>query len=396
MVVRNLELAANDSLFIFVQANINPNSKTEPFLIEDAIQFNFNATRQDVVLTAYGRNAVYHIPTDTLRNIINYTDGTHDTILYPYSVINCDTWNHDLPHVIVHYAVVDSEKELQLESGDELYFGNDACLWVYDGGSLKVNGTKERPVLFTSVRHDGWYDSLPGQWQYIWLSSGSRDNIINHAQIENNVFGLVVDTNVNSNPTLTITNSKILHASQSGILGQGAYIKGDNLLITNCQQALVALQYGGRYYFQNSTFANHWEYGGRKFKSIILNNWYRSATGDIIVRDLEAAHFYNCIIDGSFSAASGGEIAIEKDPNGIFNALFDHCIIKSEDVADYSNNCQFNIDPKFKDISLSDFHVEEDSPAINAGNPTHISIPYDLDGVSRANPPTIGAYEYIE
>ena len=274
--------------------------------------------------------------------------------------------------------------------------GDNGCLWVYDKGTLVVNGSRESPVLFTSVRHDGWYDSLPGQWQYIWLSSGSKDNIIDYAQIENNIFGIVVDTNVNSNPTLTITNSKIHHASQSGILGQGAYIKGENLLVSNCQEALVALQYGGKYYFRNSTFANHWEYGGRKFKSIILNNWYKSAGDEIIVRDLKAAHFYNCIIDGSFSAQNGGEVSLEKDLNGEFNVLFDHCIVKSKDITEYSTNTQFDIDPKFKDIQLSDFHLKEDSPAIGSGTNTQVTIPYDLDGIQRTNPPTIGAYEYIE
>ena len=396
MVVRNLEIAAKDSIFIFVQANINPNASTEPFLIEDAINFQFGQVEQKIVLTAYGRNAIYHIPTDTIVNEIELANGNIIKIDYPYSVINCDEWDHSRPHVIVNYAVVDSDKKLILESGDELYFGDQGCLWVYDGGTLVVNGTKEQPVLFTSVRHDGWYDSLPGQWQQIWLSSGSRDNIINYAQIENNIFGVVVDTNVNNNPTLTITNSKILHASQCGILGQGAYIMGENLLITNCQEALVALQYGGKYYFRNSTFANHWEYGGRKFKSIILNNWYTSANGDPIIRDLEAAHFYNCIIDGSFSANNGGEVALERNPNGAFNILFDHCIVKSNDVAEYSENTQFDIDPKFIDIHLSDFHLKEDSPAIGAGTSSQITIPYDLDGAPRNNPPSIGAYEYIE
>ena len=39
MVARNVEIMAGDSIFIFVQANINPNDDTEPFLIEDGILF---------------------------------------------------------------------------------------------------------------------------------------------------------------------------------------------------------------------------------------------------------------------------------------------------------------------------------------------------------------------
>ena len=120
MVARNVDVAAGDSIFIFVRANINPNQQTEPFLIEDAVLFRFDNGVQRLPLTAYGRNAVYHVPTDTLHS----ADGTPFVDMfgnpYAYSVIDCEHWRHDLRHVILGYSVFDSRHTPLLQEGDEL------------------------------------------------------------------------------------------------------------------------------------------------------------------------------------------------------------------------------------------------------------------------------------
>ena len=41
-VARDVEIGAHDSIFIFIQANINPNDQTSPYLVEADIAFNFN------------------------------------------------------------------------------------------------------------------------------------------------------------------------------------------------------------------------------------------------------------------------------------------------------------------------------------------------------------------
>lgn len=47
-------------------------------------------------------------------------------------------------------------------------------------------------------------------------------------------------------------------------------------------------------------------------------------------------------------------------------------------------------DPLF--VGNSDYHLRTSSPAQNKGDPSN-TTPYDLDGVTRGNPPDIGAYE---
>lgn len=345
MVARNIEIAAGDSIFIFVRANIRPNEATEPFLIEDALLFCLGDHQRRLPLTAYGRNAVYHHPTDTLHD----AGGG----ILPYSVIDCENWRHDLPHVILGYAVVDSRQTLRLREGDELYFYSDAVLWVYDSGSLDVRGTEERPVLFTSVRHDGWYDYLPGQWGYIWLMKGSVDSHIDHAVIENGSIGILIDSCANTRPTLSISNTVVRNESRVGLFCQTAYVVGRNLLVSNCGEATAVQQYGGRYDFAGCTFADYWRYSARKTPSFYVTN----------TRDYEGSHYVwpmqsvltDCIIYGSNSE---GEMYVDLDPLASVSLDIRHCLIRGG---------EWDEDPLFEDPYEGDYHLKEDSPALGIG-----------------------------
>ena len=354
MVARNVDIAAGDSIFVFVRANIRPNLATEPFLIEDAVLFKTEKGVRRFPLTAYGRNAVYHVPTDTIHN----PDGTPliDANFgkpFAYSVIDCDNWRHDLPHVIIGYAVVDSRQTLRLREGDELYFTNDAVLWVYDSATLDVRGTDERPVLFTSVRQDGRYARLPGQWGYVWLSVGSRNNVIDHARIENAFVGLRVDSCANANPTLVISNTQVANHTLAGLLCQTAYVEGDNLLVANCGVATVAMQYGGDYAFSNCTFADYWRYDSRKSPSVVITNTMEY-DGKLYLWPMRA-RLKDCIIYGT---RADGELYIGLDERVEATAVVDHCLVRGG---------EWDEDPLFVDVDKGDYHLKEESPARGIG-----------------------------
>ena len=354
MVARNVDIAAGDSIFIFVRANINPNQQTEPFLIEDAVLFRFDNGVQRLPLTAYGRNAVYHVPTDT----IHYVDGTYPTDMfgnpYAYSVIDCEHWRHDLPHVILGYAVVDSRHTLHLQEGDELYFATDAVLWVYDSATIDVRGTAQQPVLFTTLRHDGWYDYLPGQWGYLWLSMGSVDNYIDHAIVENGYMGIAVDSCANTNPTLRISNTQIRNHTLAGLRCNTAYVVGDNLLVSNCGMVTAALQYGGWYDFSHCTFANYWRYDSRTIPSVLVSNYYDDEESLVRYVWPMQGSMADCIIYGSLS----NELAISLDSTPPVEFTLSHCLVRGG---------EWDEDPLFVDPAEGDFHLQEDSPALGIG-----------------------------
>ena len=332
LVAHNVEILSGDSIYIFVQVNIHPNDATSPFLEEDAIVFS---NGQRLPLTAWGRNAVYH----------TVPDGD------PYSVIDCANWDHTRPHVILGIAAVLDGSTLTLQAGDELYFYNDAILAIDSNASLVAAGTAEQPVLFTSLRHDGWYSFLPGQWQCLWFTSGSTGNIINHAVVENGTGGL----RVYPNAELTVSNTVVRNMSDCALIGQGGSITGTNLLVYDCLSSFTVLR-GGSYDFTGCTFADYWRYSSRRIQSVVLTNYLLNADGSLReAADLVKADFTDCIIYGNYS---DGEVLASGIEGLQLNYNFIHCLVKGG---------EWDEDPLFVDIDGDDYHLQDGSPAIGIG-----------------------------
>ena len=390
----NIEIPAKDSIFIFIEVTINPSNNTTPYILTDSLIFKTNTTVQDVDLIAWGQDAYFHTA-NTYGDII---DG-NDTTRFYYHLLDCSTpWTNEKPHVIYGYAIIDPGETLEINEGCNIYLHKNSGIIVgnpfseFSGGSIKINGSLGNEVTIEGDRLDPWYKNIPGQWDRIWLTPGSINNEINYAIIRNGNIGIHADTVFNNNPTVKINNTIIENMSSIGILGQGAHINVDNTIISKCGQYSVVCNIGGVYNFTHCTFANYWNYSLRNTPSILLNNYYEAENGNIYIRDLEAANFTNCIIDGSLST----EISLQKQELGIFNYNFNHCLIK----IDTTNNIQhsnyneviINQSPEF--ISPDDLHLTENSPAINAGDISTQNTS-DIEGNNREYP-DIGAYEFTE
>jgi len=393
----NIEIPAKDSIFIFLEVTIDPSSSNTPYILSDSLVFTTGTKKQDVDVVAWGQDAYFHTA-NTYGDIINGTDTTR----FYYHLLDCTTpWTNDKPHVIYGYAIVDPGKTLTINEGCNVYLHNNSGILVGNpfleasGGSIKVNGTLGNEVTFQGDRLDPWYKDIPGQWDRIWLMPGSIDNEINYAIIRNGNIGIHADTVAveTSNPTVSITNTIIENMSAIGILGQGANISATNTVVSKCGQYAVACNIGGTYNFTHCTFANYWDYSRRSTPSILLNNYYEGSDGNIYVRNLEEANFTNCIIDGNLST----EVSFQEQELGAFNYSFDHCLIKLDPTIDTDNShyqsAIINQSPEFVNNTESDFHLSEESPAIDAGKTT--SILNDIEGNARNNA-DIGAFEFIE
>ena len=387
----NIEIPAKDSIFIFIEVTINPMNSNTPYILTDSLVFTNGTKKQDVDLIAWGQDAYFHTA-NTYGDIIN----GNDTNRFYYHLLDCSQpWKNDKPHVIYGYAVINPGKTLILNEGCNVYLHNNSGILVGNpfleasGGSIKVNGTFGNEVTFQGDRLDPWYKDIPGQWDRIWLMPGSIDNEINYAIIRNGNIGIHADTVGNNNPTVNISNTVIENMSSIGILGQGANITATNTIVSKCGQYSVACNIGGTYNFTHCTFANYWDYN-RKTPSILINNYYEGTDGNIYVRNLDAANFTNCIIDGNLST----EISLQEQESGVFNYTFDHCLIKLDPTINTNNthfqNTIINQSPEFKDNTQGDFHLKEESPAIDAGIGPSDS---DIEGNPRENP-DIGAYEF--
>jgi len=379
---KDVEINAKDSLWIFVRVTVDPGNQNTPFVIDDSIVFNTNGNVQSVKLNAWGQDAYYHTPTE-------YIEG-----LPPFSYAACNApWSNDKPHVIYGYTVIDTDSTLIIPAGTKVHLYKNAVIWVYNGGSIKVNGNKDNPVYFQGTRLEEYYKNIPGQWNKIWLSAGSKDNIIEYAVIKNGNIGIQCDTLGSlTSPTLKLNNTIIKNMSSAALWGQGSHIWAVNSVFANCGLYNIVLSIGGNYSFKHCTAGNYWNYSTRTTPCLLLNNYYEDYNGNMQVRSLDSAYFGNCIIYGNIN----DELGLDRfSESSIFNYKFDHCIIKTN--LNISNTNYFtsviNSDPLFIDNSTVNYNILANSPAVNAGK--HLNILNDILGNNRDAMPDIGAYEYV-
>lgn len=333
MVARNVEIMAGDSIFIFIQANLRYDTiHTLPFVVSDAIMFS---NGQRLPVSAWGRNAVYHrAPAGSWVH-----------------VIDCDNWDHTRPHVFLDTAAIDSTFTLTLNAGEELYFANNAMLLVWRDGRLVVNGTADNPVVFTSLRHDGWYSFLPGQWSCILFYDGSTGNVIDHAVVENGTGGL----RAMYGAEVTVSNSVVRNMSDCGLIGQGATLTGSNLLVYDCLTSFLVMD-GGNYSFTGCTFADYWRYSTRSLQSVVLTNYILNSDGSVAsTGDLVAANFTDCIIYGNYGE---GEYLVAGVEGVLLNDSIVNCLIKGG---------AWDEDPMFEDVENDNYRLRDGSPAAGIG-----------------------------
>ena len=386
----DVEIMGGDSLFVFVQVTVNPTGVNSPLLIKDSVIFETNGNIQHVRLTAVGQDVYLHKP-----------DHFSTTGFPPYSIINCnDNWVNDKPHLIFGYAVVDSACSLTIQAGTRVYLNNGAVLWVYNGATLVINGAKGNEVTFQGARLEPDYKEIPGQWGKIWLSAGSKNNVIDWAVIKNGSIGVQADTiGASTNPTLQITNTIIKNMSAAAIFGQGSFIRSYNCVFANCGQYVAALTIGGKYKFEQCTFANYWNGSTQRTTPLLaLSNYYKDINGTIQIRDLDSAYFGNCIMYGNLDE----EVGLDSSTfGGNFKYKFDHCLVKTAlNIADgvHYNTVYKNNDPGFIDVTVNNYQLTPTSFAIDKGD-TGIIIGKDLNNKDRPNSsitsiPDLGAYEY--
>lgn len=421
----NIEIQANDSIFIFVESTIDINNQPSldgTFLYTDQIEFDSNSNFQKVELVTLVQDAVFIYPNrdettkiiETLK--INIDGEVVETDIEGRELLTSElTFTNEKPYVIYGFAAVPEQETLTIEAGARVHFHENSGILVLNGASLHVNGAYsddqeklENEVIFESDRLEPGFSDVPGQWWAIWLFEGSTNNIINYATIKNATAGIICDGNPLGAPEkLNITNSQIYNSSSYGILGRNTSISAENVVINNSGLSSFAGVIGGKYNFIHCTIANYWDTSFRQFPSLLINNFTVDEDENVIVTDLTEANFSNCIIYGDENI----EILADEveDDNVEFNFKFTNCLIRFNDYndsyegpnydfsnSDHYENILLNEDPNFKDPYLNHLIIGDESAAIDAGNIGYaLRVPTDILNVSRISSPDLGAYQHI-
>lgn len=384
---KDIELLPKDSLWIFVQVTIDPLNSNSPLVVKDSLVFETNGNIQDIDLIAWGQDAVYFHATDRRPG------------LPPYSIIPCNganiaRWRNDKPIVIFDYAVVDSGCKLIIDAGTKIHFYTKTSgLWVYQHASIKVNGTKDEPVIFQGGRLEADYREIPGQWDRIWINEGAESSVFNYAVIKNGYIGIQAEVFQDGTltNTLELNNTFIRNMTGWGILSRVYNINAVNTIVSNCSKNVLALTFGGQYNFTHCTFANYWSNDRRKSPLVFMNN---HTSGQQINFN---ANFNNCILHGDLDHEFEVDFASGADSS----YKFTNCLLKVDETKMSTDNTSFfinvlkNVSPGFKDASNNDFHLESSSPCINTGTRDFTGITNtDYENTIRDAAPDIGAFEY--
>jgi len=409
----NVAILAKDSIYIFIETTIDFNAIIDP-LYTDRILFDVGANAQNVDLVTLVQDATFIYPgkNPISMKIDSLTlDGKPTRIKGRFLKDSELTFTNTKPYVIYGYVAIPENKTAIIEAGAKLYFHNNSGLIVDKKASLKVNGTLNNQVVFESDRLEHRFNNVPGQWGTIWMRAGSSNNEINYATIKNSIVGILVDSiGSTTTPTLHIKNSQIHNSSNYGILGRETNIIGENLVIGNTGQSSLACTIGGTYNFTHSTFANYWNNGARQLPTVLVNNFftYINDMGQEITetRDLHAANFTNCIIDGNNNI----EFVLDKVDGSLFNYSVNNNMIQFNDINNsfinipeldftdathYSNNI-LNGNVHFKNTANNEFNIGQDTDGINkALHSAALLFPLDILGINRTTSPDIGAYQHV-
>lgn len=374
-IVRDLEVEANDSLYVFVTVKIDPTAANIPFVVQDSVRIKFNEQEQWVQLEAWGQNAHF----------------------YRSRIIDADeTWTNDRPYVILGGLLVNENVTLTMEKGTRVYLHADAPFFV--DGTVNANGGADEAdrIIFRGDRLDAPYKDFPAAWPGIYFRNKSVNNILQYTEIRNAYQGIVIEHPISDvQPKLTIRESIIDNCFDAGIIASLSAIKATNCLISNCGKNLVLVK-GGDYQFTHctitaysNTFIQH------KEPLLTLANFLK--TGDQINEGNLKARFENCIF-WTDNTIVDNEVLTQKQGGGSFEATFTNCMLKWK--AEPANltliNILLNQAPQFEAIDtqkkLYNFRLKEGSPGIDAGINTSVSV--DLDGNPRpVNQPDLGCYE---
>ncbi len=379
----NVEIAHKDSIFIFVEVNVDPTDEDSPVLIEDSILFvHENGMKQYVNLIAYGQDVIImdHVCFDT------------DTTLAA-----------SRPYLVYDSLVVAPGHTLTLSEGTSLYFHSRASLIVH--GTLISNGSLERPVVMRGDRLDRMFDYLPydrldAQWGGVWLTKESTGNVINYTDIHSGSYGIRCEESGFDDYKLFMTNSTIHNVAGPGLCLNYCSTYVANSQISNANTYCVDI-FGGYARFEQCTIAQF--YPWKEHDGAVRFYNMRNDT----IADLHQAAFYNCYVTGSHEDEIFGENVNSSNYGEVlFNYHFENSVLATVIAEDDTNFVSCTIDTlehhadNFRTIDtdnyIYDFRLDTLSVARGKASDKFLTdYPTDRLGIQRqAGSVDAGCYQF--
>ncbi len=369
---QDVEIRAGDSIRIYVELTASQQHVDDPQRVEENLVFNLESGAvQKLCLSGWAWDAMLW----------------RDMVVTKDSVISSTN-----PIVVYGGITVNKGATLTIASGTTLYFANAAGIKV--DGTLKTEGTADRPVVLRGDRIDRMFDYLPydrlsGQWRGIRFGSESYANELRYTDLHGAFDGIVADSSDVDSEKLHVFASTIHNCQGVGLQLNHCKARLENTLISNTLMACLEIN-GGDVAVNGCTLAQFYPFDTNRGPAIR----FRAPLQNLLCR--------NSLITGYADDVMMGKAG------DVFNYRFEDCIIRTPKITT-KDSVRFSAvlfeDPKdtlttgkkhFERIDTEnlvyDFQLDAASPAVGRANAT-TSLPTDRNGRARDGKPDIGAFE---
>lgn len=368
----NVEIRANDSIFVFVETTLPANDRTVPVEVTASLDFLTNGVTRSVTLAAQGRD---------VRRVEALT-------------IDADTrFEAGKPYQIIDSLVVAPGATLTIDPGAELLFHDGAMMVVR--GTLRAIGEVDNEITFAgdrtgNVAADISFDIMSRQWIGMFFTNTSRNNELSYAHVCNTWQGVTVDGAFADEPVgLKMVNTRLRNSGDMVLEAYHANISAYGCEFAEAANGAVYLQ-GGEHVFNHCTLSNYYLFtaiGGPILQLGHVNEDSDDGSGLPYTKaDLSNTIIYGLGTDLSHGDLTGMDIYLR------------NCLLKSAGTDDDNFiNCMWDTDPGFLTVREDyyfDYRLHDDSPALGAADPalTAPDAAVDRYGIARGPLPAIGAY----
>ncbi len=366
----NVEIRANDSIYVLVSCTLPENKVDVPVDLDANIRFTTNGGTERVVVRATGQDV-------TRLNAVTISENTTLSATKPYQVFDS--------------LVVAENATLTLPAGARLMFHDKAYMRVY--GTLIAEGTKDKPVELRGDRTGDvisgiTFDLMAGQWYGLDLMPSSKGNRLTHTILRNTVQGVIaLDTD------LELVNSRLRNSQYRALTAIGSDITAVGCEFAEAPYGTVNLT-GGVSSFDHCTFPNYYLFSAIYEPAVVVSHLNAESADPDYDGDYTRATFSNSIIYGLGSDIKPGNL----DGTDVYVY---NCLLKSNGSDDdHFVDCVWDKDPLYYTVRedyIFDYRIKPESPAIGAGNAKlsrHPAAATDAYGLKRGSAPDLGAYVF--
>ena len=396
--VTDFEVRRRDSIIVRIEVTLPNTNNDNPHQVSDDLIFTLESgVKQRLTLSVVGQDAYFYRQQKLTANT---------------------TFTANRPIVVYGELTVAEGATLTLEAGAQLLFHDGAGLKVE--GTLKAEGTLEKPVVMRGDRTDHMfdylpYDRLPSRWEGVVLTTTSTGNQLNYVDLHGGCYGISCEASLLTDVKLKLLNSRLHQLGGDGLGVTDCCVEVANSEFSNMLGHCVKLV-GGDAQFIHCTLAQFYPLDSNRGKAL-----YISCFEDDAYHALQRAEFINCVVTGYADdvvivPALDGSAVPSDVANPQINYDFLNCFMATvvpagDDYANRFRNIVF--DPTGRDEGsheknfklfdthnfLYDFTPIATSTIRGAADPAYVTA-YPLDRMGRSrtadNAPDAGCYEFVE